>query len=83
MRFAGAGVGSRGTVATKHRGRAPAGETHQVRLAAALSSPLVAEGVAELVRVQARQAGLLTSATDHLLDAVGGEPAALPKPQPR
>jgi hypothetical protein len=38
--------------------------------------------VAKLMRVQPRQAGLLAAAADELLDAPGGQPAALAKPEP-
>jgi hypothetical protein len=47
--FAGALVGGRGIVTVQHRAGAPAGQAHQVGLAAALGEPLVGEGVAELV----------------------------------
>ena len=58
MRLSGAGVGGRGAVAAEHRPGPPAGQAHEVRLAAALGEPGVGEGVAELVRVQVGEAGL-------------------------
>jgi hypothetical protein len=42
----------------------------------------VGEGVAQLVRVQARQSGLLAAASQHLHQAPSGQPALEPKPQP-
>ena len=66
MGLTGASVGSRGTVALQHRPGLPAGQAHQVGLAAALSKPLVGEGVAELVRVQPGQAGTGPAAAKHL-----------------
>ena len=55
---AGAGVGGAGPVASHHRPRPPPGQAHQIHLGAALGKPLVGEGVAELVGVQAGQPGL-------------------------
>jgi hypothetical protein len=42
----------------------------------------VGEGVAELVRVQPRHAGLFAAPTHELLDALGGQAAALAQPEP-
>jgi hypothetical protein len=48
----------------------------------ALGKPGVRERVAQLMRMEPRQASLLTPAPHELLDAPGGQPAALAKPQP-
>ena len=45
MGLAGALVGGRGTVAVRHGAGAPAGQAHQVGLAAVLGEPLMGEGV--------------------------------------
>lgn len=83
MGLTGASVGSRGTVALQHRPGLPAGQPHQIRLAAALGEPLMGECVAELMRVQAGKAHLLTPAPQHHDQAPLGEPAFLAEPQPR
>jgi hypothetical protein len=49
----GAGVGGRGAVALQHLTRLPAGQAHQVGLAAAVGQPLMGEGVPELVGMPA------------------------------
>jgi hypothetical protein len=72
---AGAGVGGAGAVAGHHRPRPPPGQAHQVHLGAALGKPLVGEGVAELVGMQAGQLGLSASAFEHADQAPRGEPA--------
>ena len=82
MRFAGAGVGGRSPITTEHLAGPPAGQPHQIGLAATLGEPSMGEGVAELMRVQSRQASLLSPAAQELLDAPGGQPATLAKPQP-
>jgi hypothetical protein len=61
--------------------RLPAGQAHEVGLPAAFGQPLVGEGVAQLVRVQAGQASLLTTASQHLHQALSGQPALQPQPQ--
>ena len=71
VRPPGAGVGGRGAVAAEHRPGPPAGQAHEVRLAAALGEPGVREGVAKLMRVQVGKAGLGTPAAKDLPDAVG------------
>ena len=76
MRFAGAGVGGAGAVAGHHRPRPPPGQAHQVDLGATLGKPLVSEGVAELVGVQAGQPGLPTAAFEHADQAPRGELAS-------
>jgi hypothetical protein len=63
MGLAGPGISSRGPIALQHGARLPPGQTHQVGLPAAFGQPLVREGVAQLVRVQARQSGLLAAAS--------------------
>jgi WD40 repeat protein len=83
MGLAGATVSRRGAVAPQHGARAPAGQPHQVGLAPALGQPLVGEGMAQLVGVQAGEVGLLPTTPEHQLYAPGGELAALAKPQPR
>jgi hypothetical protein len=75
MRVAGAGVGGAGAVAGHHRPRPPPGQAHQVHLGATLGKPLVGEGVAELVGVQAGQPGLPASTFEHADQAPRGEPA--------
>jgi hypothetical protein len=70
---AGAGVGGAGAVAGHHRPRSPPGQAQQIQFGAALGEPLVGEGVAELVGVQAGQPGLPTAAFEHADQAPGGE----------
>jgi hypothetical protein len=82
VRFAGAGVGGRGAVAAEHLAGSPAGKAHEVGLAATVGEPGVGERVAELMRMQPRQAGLLAAAAHELLDAPRGQATALAKPQP-
>jgi hypothetical protein len=74
------GVRGRGAVTLQHRTGLPARQAHQVGLPAALGQPLVREGVAQLVGVQAGQASLLAAASQHLHQAPSGQPA--PQPQP-
>ena len=62
MRLSGAGVGGRGTVAAKHLAGLPAGQPHQIGFAATLGEPGMGERVTELMRMESRQAGLLTPA---------------------
>jgi hypothetical protein len=57
----------------------PAGQPHQIGLAATLGQPGVGEGVTELVRVQPWQTGLVAPPQE-LLDAPGGQPTTLAKP---
>ena len=66
----------------QHGAGLPAGQAHQVGLPAAFGQPLVGEGVAQLVRVQAGQTSLLAAASQHLHQAPSGQPALRPKPQP-
>jgi hypothetical protein len=47
--FAGAGIGGRGAVALQHDAGLPAGDAHEVHLAAALGEPRMREGVPEPV----------------------------------
>lgn len=65
MGLACSNVGSRGPIALEHRARPPAGQPHQIRLAATFSEPLVGEGVAKLMRMQARQTGFPATALKH------------------
>jgi hypothetical protein len=80
--LAGAPVGGRGTVAVQHGTGAPAGQAHEVGLAAALGEPPMGEGVAELVGMQPGKARLLGTMPQHLDEAPRGEPPAEAKPQP-
>src|SRR5215216_6124806 len=82
MRFAGADVGGRRPIAIEHLAGPPAGQPHQVGLAATLGEPGVGKGVAKLVRVQPWQAGLLSAAAQELLDSPGGQAASLAEPEP-
>ena len=82
MGLAGPGVRGRSAVALQHGAGLPAGQAHQVGLPAAFGQPLVREGVAQLVWVQAGQASLLAAASQHLHQAPSGQPAVQPKPQP-
>jgi hypothetical protein len=61
--LAGASVGGGGAGALQHRAGLPAGQAHQVGLSPVLGEPLMREGVAELMRVQVRQAGLAAAAS--------------------
>jgi hypothetical protein len=79
----GAGVGGRGAVPLQHRTGPPPGQAHQVGLSPALGEPLMREGVAELMRVQVRQAGLAAATPKHLDQTPGGQAALEPQPQPR
>jgi hypothetical protein len=81
VRFAGAGVGGRGAIALEHLAGPPTGDPHEVGLVAAHAQPLVGEGVAELVGMQVRNAGLLPATLEQVADAVLGERAALAEPQ--
>jgi hypothetical protein len=58
-----------------------AGEAHEVGLGAALGKPLVGEGVAEHVGVQALDPGLEAAAADDLRDPATGKGAPLAEPQ--
>ena len=80
MGLAGPGISGRGPIALQHGARLPTGQAHQVGLPAAFSQPLVREGVAQLVRMQTRQTGLLAAAPQHLHQAPSGQPALQPKP---
>src|SRR6266545_3560236 len=80
--LSGAGISGRGAVAAEHLAGPPAGQPHQIGFAAALGEPGVRERVAELVRVQPRQACLCAAAAQKLLDAPASQPAALAKPEP-
>ena len=75
-------IGCGGTIALKHRAGLPARQTHQVRLAASPGEPLVGEGVAELVRVEAGQVSLPATAIEHLHQAPLGQPALVAQPSP-
>ena len=62
-------VGGGGTVALQHDPGAPAGDPHQVGLVAALGEPGMGEGVAEPMRVEVGDAGLLAAARAALGEA--------------
>ena len=66
-----------------HPPRAPAGQPHQVRLAAAGRQPLMGERVAEHVRVDLPMPACSARLGDDLVDAVGGDRAGMPEPQLR
>ena len=80
MGLTSSGVRGRGAVALQHRTGLPAGQAHQVGLPAAFGQPLVREGVAQLVWVQAGQTSLLAAASQHLHQAPSGQPALQPQP---
>jgi hypothetical protein len=73
MRLPGAGGGGGGAVAAEHCFGAPAGEAHEVGSFAAGGAPEVGEGVAELVRVKALDAGLTSAAANDLGDTGIGD----------
>jgi hypothetical protein len=78
--FTGPGVSGRGSIALEHLARPPASDPHEVRLQPTLSEPGMGERVAQLVRMQALDAGLATTAPEHLCQAGGGEGSLLPEP---
>jgi hypothetical protein len=82
VRFTGADVGGRGAVTAEHLARAPAGQPHQVGLTATLGEPGVSEGMAELVRMEPWQAGLVALSAHELQDTPGSQATTLAKPQP-
>src|SRR5947208_89567 len=82
MCVAGAVVSGSSAVAAQHRAGLPPGQAHEVGLVAALRQPLMREGVAKLVRVEALDAGVTAAAADHLGDARSGHAAELADPQP-
>jgi hypothetical protein len=65
VRLTGPFIRGGGTVALEHRPGPPAGDAHEVGLVAALGEPGVGEAVAELVGMQARDAGRLAAAVQH------------------
>jgi hypothetical protein len=64
MSLTGSGIGGRGTVAVEHLTGAPTDEAHEGVVVTAGHAPLVGEGVAEHVWVQALDAGLGASLAD-------------------
>jgi hypothetical protein len=58
VRLAGPGVGGRGAVATEHLPGPPAGQAHQVRLAATLGEPRVGEWLGKRGRLTAENRAL-------------------------
>ena len=82
MGLACSNVGSRSPVALEHRARSPAGQSHQICLAAALCQPLVSERVAELMRMQARKPGFPAAALEHPYQAPLCQPPAETDPEP-
>src|SRR6266700_574886 len=81
MGLAGASITGGSGIAAQHLRGMPAGEAHEVGLVAALGAPAVGEGVAEHVRMQALDAGLLATAPDDLRDTASGQRALLADPQ--
>jgi Transposase/Domain of unknown function (DUF4188) len=82
VRLTGPFIRGGGTVAGEHRPGPPAGDAHEVGLVATLGEPGVGEGVAELVGMKARDAGLLAAAVQHVAKPVFGPWASLAEPQP-
>jgi hypothetical protein len=71
-------------VALKHLPAAPAGQAHEVGLAAAAREPAVGERVAELVRMQpVAEPRLAAALADDLGDPAVGHPALATDPKPR
>src|SRR6266487_2476170 len=82
MRFAGAGVGSRGAIALKHGAGLPAGDPHEVGLATTPGEPLVRE-VSELMRVAPWEARLRAATAQQIHQPPSSEAALLPEAEPR
>ena len=82
MRLTSSFIGGGCTVALEHGPRPPAGDPHEVGLVAALGEPGVGEGVAELMRVEAGDAGLLAAPVEHVAKPVVGPWASLAEPEP-
>ena len=82
MGLSGTSVGGSGAVPLEHLAGLPAGDAHQVGLRPTLGEPLVGEGVAELVGMQAGDAGLLATAVQHVAEPVVGPWSSLAEPQP-
>jgi hypothetical protein len=80
--LAGAGVGGRGAIALEHGAGLPSRKAHEVSLTASFGQPLVRKGVAELVRMQPRKAGLPTATPQHHHQPVRSEPTLQANPQP-
>jgi hypothetical protein len=81
--FAGAALRCRLGIAVHHLAGPPAGKSHQVALIPAGRQPGVGEGVAELVRMQPRQAGRSPRAATTWYNAEGRHGASLTQPAVR
>ena len=77
MGFAGPGISGRGAVALQHGPGLPPGQTHEVGFVTAQGKPLMGEGVAELMRMEAREADLGAAAAQHHAQARVGQAAVL------
>jgi hypothetical protein len=77
------GVGGRSAVPLEHSAGLPIRDAHEVTFRAALGEPLVGEGVAELVRMEAWEADLGAAAAQHHAQARVSQPAVLAQPKPR
>ena len=72
MRFACALIRSARAVPLEHLSGSPSCEAHEIAFGSAVREPLVGEGMAELMRADLAEPGLLAPSAQHLRDAAVG-----------